>query len=375
MKSVGSVLLILILLAAAGTGGYLLGHRGASPAAAGDPDDSDDTIDPTPTVQTAPITQGRIDRTIVAYGVVAAQPADVSVLSVGFESRVKKVLVVPGQRLDSAGPVIDLEPSPDTQLQLLQAKAALDAAKKDNELTGDRFSHQLATNEDLSQSEQNLQISQLKLDSMQKQGAGGDRELRSAGLVSKVDVQEGQIVPAGAALVELTGQGKLQVALGVEPSDSGSLHAGDSVSLRMVNADGSPVVGKILMIAQRVNPDTRLVDVLVSIPPDSAMPLDTYVRGEIILPGSQGLVVPRSAVLPADEGYSLFTVEQGKAVEHDVTLLAHNDDSFEIAGEGLSVGQPVVVTGNMELETGMSVTVGAAATQPTSQAAAQEAAQ
>jgi multidrug efflux pump subunit AcrA (membrane-fusion protein) len=128
------------------------------------------------------------------------------------------------------------------------------------------------------------------------------------------------------------------------------------------------VEGKVQMISQRINPDTRLIDVFVSLPPDTAMPLDASVRGELTVTAADALVVPRAAVLPGDEGYSLFTVDHEKATEHKVTLGVQNDDSVQIIGDGLTAGQAVVVLGNLELEDGMTVkTDNAPATQEAAQ--------
>jgi len=372
MKLFWNIFLVLALMAGTGAVGYFLGHRAAVPAAS-ESSDADDSAEPTPTVQTAPIRSGRIDRKITAYGIVTAQPGDMSVLSVAFESRVKKVLVAAGQRIDAGTPVIELEPSPDTQLQMLQAKSAVVSATQDFEQTQRRFTDHLATNQDLLQSRQNLQQAQLKLDSLQKAGAGGSMQLKAGGLVAKIDVQEGQVVSAGGALVEIAGEGKLQVRLGVEPSAAADIRVGDAVFLELVRADAPAVNGKVQMIAQRINPDTRLVDVFVSMAPDAALALDTFVRGQLTIAGTNGLIVPRAAVLPDDEGFSLFTVDQDKAVEHKVTIAAEDDDFAQITGDGLSADQPVVILGNLELGNGMAVKVGAPTTEAVGEPAATQA--
>jgi RND family efflux transporter MFP subunit len=369
VKVFWNLLIVLALMAGAGAVGYFVGRRAAAPEAL-EPPDSDDIL-PTPTVQAAPIRHGRIERKITAYGVVAAQTSDIAVLSVPFESRVKKILVVSGQRLDADTPTIEIEPSPDTQLQMLEASVAVESATKDLDQTRSRFGSRLATNQDLLQSEQNLKLAELKYDSMKKAGADGPLTLKASGLVIKTDVQEGQVVPAGTPLVEVAGSGKVQVRLGLDPVDAARVHVEDRVSLPDVGS-GS-VEGKVQMVAQRINPDTRLVDVFVTLPPDAAMPLDAYVRAELTIAGTDGLVVPRSAVLPDDEGYSLFTVDQGKAVEHKVTIVSQDDQSAQVSGEGLSAGQMAVVLGNMELEDGM--TVQTAAGEPSATQPAQEAAQ
>ncbi|MGD0464668.1 MAG: HlyD family efflux transporter periplasmic adaptor subunit [Tepidisphaeraceae bacterium] len=372
MKVVWNLLVVACLMAAAGFAGYLLGHRAPAPEA---PEESDQSIQPVPAVRTAPIQQTRIERKITAYGVVTAQTSDVAILSLPFESRVRKVLVIPGERLDSAAPVIELEPSPDTQVQLLQARLAHQAADKDFSLTRQRFDAHLATNQDLLVSAQNLEMARLKLDSLEKQGAGSIVQLKSSGLVSKVDVQQGQIIPAGSPLVEMSLGGRVQVRLGIDPAEAAAVHLQDRVLVSQTNSQSS-VEGKVQMVSQRINPDARLIDVFVSLPPDAAMPLDASVRGELTIAAADALVVPRSAVLPDDQGYSLFTVENQKATEHKVTLGVQNDDSVQINGDGLAAGQAVVILGNLELEDGMTVNVETAstepaATQPTTQGAAQ----
>lgn len=375
MKAVWNLLIVLALVAAAGMVGFYIGHRAAGNADQADSDSDADDIKPAPLVQTAQIKKGHIDRNIIAFGIVADQTGGASVLSVPFESQVKKILVIPGQRLDPNQPVMDLVPSPEALLELDQAKSALDAANTDLEQTRRRFNDHLATNQDLLQSQQNLDSARMKLRYLANSGASGPVQLKSSGLVDKIDVQEGQIVPAGTTLLEINGAKSSQVRLGVDPSDIANIHVGDPVSLQLIHSDAPAVQGKVAMVGQRIDPDSHMPIVLVSIPRDANLPLDSYVRAQFTVPGQHGLVVPRSAVLPGDDGYTLFTIDGAKAAEHKVSITAEDDQSIEITGEGLSAGQPVVTVGNFELEDGMSVTTAGPSTQTAaSQPAPQEAA-
>ena len=83
--------------------------------------------------------------------------------------------------------------------------------------------------------------------------------------------------------------------------------------------------------------------------------LNEYVRGEIVIAAEDSLVVPRSAVLPEEDHYVLFTVEQGRAVKHTVSVGIQNDQQVQILGNELLEGQPAVVSGNSELRDGMAV--------------------
>ncbi|HSV14365.1 MAG TPA: hypothetical protein VLI90_08905, partial [Tepidisphaeraceae bacterium] len=120
--------------------------------------------------------------------------------------------------------------------------------------------------------------------------------------------------------------------------------------------DEEPIAAKIRLITQRVNPDTRLVDVFVTPDTPAGLLLDSSLRATLTAEGRQGLIVPRDAVLPDEDGLLLFTVQDGKAVKHVVKQGLKNDKEVEVIGEGLKAGDTVVIVGSLELEDGMAVT-------------------
>ena len=234
------------------------------------------------------------------------------------------------------------------------------AAKKDLASTQQKFSDHLATNSDLLNSQQSLDAAQLKIDALINSGAGGKQKLLApaSGIVGKIDVQEGQIVPAGGPLLEIAAGNRIAARLGLEPDDAAQLHIGDPVILSEIRSGSSAnVSGKIELITRQIDHETGLVDVLVAFPVDAGLLLGGFVRGRFSTASAQGLIVPRSAALPTDDGYGIFTVEDGHAAEHKVTLGLQDDQDTIIQGEGLKPDSLVVVSGNYELEDGMAVTV------------------
>ena len=108
-----------------------------------------------------------------------------------------------------------------------------------------------------------------------------------------------------------------------------------------------------------------MVNVNVSVPPDSNLLLDTFIAGKIVLASSQGWIVPRGAVVPRADGSNvIFTVSDGAAKEHAVELGLENDQESQIKAAGLSEGDPVVIVNNSILEDGMKVEARSSATQP-----------
>ena len=195
---------------------------------------------------------------------------------------------------------------------------------------------------------------------MKEQGIGAHRKMRAdtAGLISRVHVQEGAIVPAGNPLMEIVSKNRLEARLGVEPGDLGKVKTDQAVLLTLVNVPVAPgVTGRIRETSRSVNPATRLVDVFVSLPASAQFMLGESISGQITIASALGLIVPRRAVLPEDGHYVIFTVKNGQAVKHTVQLGLGDREEVQVIGTGLQAENMVVVLGNYELKDGMAVKV------------------
>jgi len=334
--------------------GYWYIHSGQPPAApfadAG----------PVAEVATVVLRRDRFEATLTAYGTVVAAPGEATTFSVPFESRVRKVLVTGGQVLESDTPLLEIEPSPVTRLQLDEAHSERDSATQQLTLLEQRVKLKLATRQDLLQAQLRAHDADLRLRSMEQQGVGAPLTLRSAstGLVSRIEVQTGQIVPAGAVLVETIGEHQITIRLGVESEDIALLQTGQAVRLLPVDLpDSQPVAGNIRLITRQVNPDTRLVDVYVAPEEGARLLLNEYVSGQIVIAAQDALVVARTALLPEADHYVMFTIENDHALRHSVRIGLENKMEVQVFGAGLSAGQAVVTTGNSQLQDGMAVKV------------------
>src|SRR4029077_5993876 len=138
-----------------------------------------------------------------------------------FETRVRHILVAPGQFVQENDPLTEIEPSPAAQVQFQQAKNGAEAARKELKQTQERFNLKLATNQDLSAAEKTARDAEVQLTTLQRAGAGGDNRIHSdmAGVIAKVNVQDGQIVAAGSPLIEIVAESEIEVKLGLEPED------------------------------------------------------------------------------------------------------------------------------------------------------------
>ena len=315
---------------------------------------------PVATVTVVPLKRQRFEEHFTAYGTTEAAPGESQRFSVPYECLVNKVRVTVGQKVQSGMPLVEIQPSQETKLQLDSARQERNTAGQQFKLIQKRLQINLATRQALLQAKQVLKAAQLRVQSLEGRGAARLTILRagSPGVVNVTPVREGQIVPAGTPLVETIDENKIVVRLGVEQEDVALVQIGQAVQLVPIyQSEPRPVEGRIRLIAQQVNPSTRLVDVLVAPRPQARLLLNEYVRGKIVIEARQSFVVPRQAVVPVESGFLLYTVAHGIAVAHQVRIRLETARQVEVLGKTLQEGQLVVVVGNSQLRNGMAVTI------------------
>src|SRR5437868_10897558 len=203
------------------------------------------TSGPVAQVQVTKAERKTISEKVIVYGSVIAQPGKTHSVSVAFETRVQHILVAPGQFVQENDPLTEIELSPGAQVQFQQAKNAAEAARKELKQTQERFNLKLATNQDLSAAEKTARDAEVQLASLQRAGAGGDNRIHSdmAGVIAKVDVQDGQIVSPGGPLVEIVAESEIAVKLGVEPEDLSAAQEGAPITIVALNDPTAAQVG------------------------------------------------------------------------------------------------------------------------------------
>ena len=278
---------LIVIAVAVFAGGYWWFSQGAQltsqdvDTAAGQAESAQGPVAP---VEVAPIKEGTIAEEITVYGTIVPAAGAVQAIAVPFESRVRRILVTEGQQVSKGEPLLEIEPSAETNLQTQQARSEYQAAQKALQYMQQRFDLKLATNDQLLQTHQALEQAQAKLESLRRRGSEGAQTIHAdaASLVSKVAVQEAAIVSAGNAMIEMVTQNRLQARLGIEPADSSKVKAGQEVSLARINVPGThAVIGRIRKLSQAANATSQLVDGFVDLPSSSGFLLNEYVAGRI----------------------------------------------------------------------------------------------
>jgi RND family efflux transporter MFP subunit len=163
------------------------------------------------------------------------------------------------------------------------------------------------------------------------------------GIISARMVQPGQVVMAGAELLRLIRDGRLEWRPDLPEAELARVAPGQAVQLR--DGLGAPVRGRVRAVSPGVDARTRTGTVYVDLPEPGALKAGAFVEGRIVTSASAGLVVPAAAVVVRD-GYSyVFTVDDQRIV-HRVRVRTGAGDAGEVeVFDGLAPGQAVVATG------------------------------
>jgi membrane fusion protein (multidrug efflux system) len=309
-------------------------------------------------VVTAPAAERDLQAVVAGFGKVETDANSLLAITVPHNGIVSRLYVHVGQAVASQAPLLDLASTPAAHFSFEQARTALGLARADLARTERLLAEQLATRDQIDKAQGALRDAEAALKAQTQ--AGADRAIEQiaapfAGTVTTLAATEGEQLPEGAKALTLARADALVARLGVEPAEAPLLRPGMAVRLADTFTRAT-FPGRLGAVDAVVNPQTRLVDVLVRFEPSGDDPpmIGAILRGTIVLERQHVLAVPRSAVLEDHEGTYVFVVQDGKARRSAVNIGLDDGKYVAVAG-AVQSGDAVVVQGNYELEDGMAV--------------------
>lgn len=316
--------------------------------------------EPSVLVKTAPVIEKTVAETLQAYGTLEPDPDQVLSLSLPHAGLINRVWVRLGQRVEAGDKLLEVVTAPDARMQYLQAQSAVDFARRELSREQRLLEDQLATKAQVDTAQKNLNDAIATLQALKKRGQDVAQETLRApmkGIITRLDVSQGQRVQADTAAMLIAAEKKLIARLGVEPGDLAEVQTGAPVTVTPLFVPDAKIESSIREIHAMIDPVTQLVEVLAAIPEHQAgrMLLGSRVRASIRLDSHTSLIVPRSAILTeGNNNYYLFTVVENRARRVPVQPGQELDDMVAVTG-ALQPGDNIVVVGNYELTDGMAV--------------------
>jgi HlyD family secretion protein len=176
-----------------------------------------------------------------------------------------------------------------------------------------------------------------------------------AGVITARNVTVGQLAQAGAEMMRLLRQNRVEWRGEVPESSLPSLEPGQNVTITSV--DGREHQGTIRVVSPTVDPVTHNGLVYVDIEGDTALRPGMFARGRIEFSESEALLVPLDALVNSD-GYSyVFIVQSDRTVQRQMIQTGTiQGDNIEVLG-GLEPGANIVTNGAGFLKDGDLVNI------------------
>jgi RND family efflux transporter MFP subunit len=171
------------------------------------------------------------------------------------------------------------------------------------------------------------------------------------------------VIAAGAELLALIRQGRLEWRPELPEAELGRVEVGDTVRLR--EASGAVVEGRVRAVSPGVDATKRTGIIYAELPEPRGLKAGAFVEGRVITDASAGLVVPAAAVVVRDGYPFVFTVDARSSVAHRLRVRTGErvGDVVEVL-QGLKPDDQVVVQGAGFLSDGDQVRVVASPAAP-----------
>lgn len=185
-------------------------------------------------------------------------------------------------------------------------------------------------------------------------------ELRAPadGVISKRLVQPGQVVSAGAELLRLIRDGRLEWRAELSEAQLANVGVGNAVELPY---GAQNVAGRIRAVSPGVDAQTRTGTIYADLPQPGPLKPGVFVEGRIVTGAGQALMVPSAAVVQRDGHSYVFTLKDAHAVQRRRVSTGQSVQGRTEIVEGLKPGERVVSSGAGFLGDGDRVRVVAAA--------------
>jgi cobalt-zinc-cadmium efflux system membrane fusion protein len=285
---------------------------------------------------------------------------------------VNRILVVPGEHVKKAQPLLYVS-SPDySQLRgaYIKARDAFQLADKFYKRAQDLYEHKAIAEADLEQAESTRRQAEADLESNEQAlrvlGITDPEKLASSPASAEVPVLapvEGEVVerlcspgqllqPAATQCFTLSDMSTVWILVNIYQNDIPYVHVGDEVTIQDDAYPGG-VRGKIQYIAPALDPTTRTAQARIQASnPGERLKKDMYVTAEVrsgVIPDA--VVIPDAGVLRDDRNMPYVYLETGnnQFARRMITIGESQEGKTQVLS-GLQVGDKIVGDGSLFLQ-------------------------
>jgi membrane fusion protein, copper/silver efflux system len=297
-------------------------------------------------VQSEPAAMRAIRTLIRAPGTIQLDERRVSIISMRSESWILKVANV-----TTGSHVVKGEKLMEIYSPLVSAAAAEYVATISSKATSGNGAYGRGSRQRL----MNLDVPDAAISEMERTGVVAIAIAWMAprdGIVLERNAIEGARVQPGDVLFRIADHSTVWAVVDVAERDLGAIAIGQPAKVKARGFPEREFPGKVDVIYPQINKETRTARLRIELPnPEIELIHDMYVDAEIDI-GSPDpvLTVPESAVLDAGSRQTVLVARGEGRFEPREVKLGHRGGGYVEVREGISAGEPVVVSANFLID-------------------------
>lgn len=343
-------ILVVILLAGAGAGGYWAYDAWLQPAEA----EIQEAGPPVITVEIATAEMTTLAATVEAVGTTrASRSVQIVPLAAG---RVVEVYFRSGKQVEAGDLLVRLDDDIE-RANLIEAEAILVQERQAVERVRQLRKSNAVALAQLEQATARFAAAGAAAERAKKRLA--DREIRApfAGVVGLTYIDPGARVEEGTVITTIDDLSELEVEFSLPETLFARIHVDQAVSATSAAFPDRRFAGRVSAIGTRVDPVSRSFPVRAVIPnPENTLPAGMFMFLTLVLSESEAIVVPEEAVIAQAADTYVYVVNGGKAERRSVMTGQRQDGVIAIL-DGVSAGEPVVIHGLQRLNDGSLINV------------------
>lgn len=261
-----------------------------------------------------------------------------------------------GQRVRSGDVIVELDARQESA-NLSLAEAQLQQAESQYRRSKALEATNVVSAADLDQLEANLLVARAQVRGAKARFDTLSVKAPFAGTVGLRKVSLGDLVGPDTIITTLDDTSVIKLEFGIPETFVGDVRTGMTVAADSTVYSGRRFEGKVTSIDSRVDPVTRAVTVIATLPnsegllkPGMFMTVGLEKRRDDVL------LIPEEALVPREGRQYVFVVEDGKAMEREVALGGRAPGLAEIRS-GLDAGALVITEGTQRVRNGAPVQV------------------
>lgn len=316
-------------------------------------------------VTLAPVVVRDVEDHIEATGELVA--LDEATIAAEVSGRITRVLFEEGDAIESGAIILEIDRErrqlelDDARARVAETEAAVREQQREMRRIRQLHGRDVASRAQLDQAETALATARSRLEASGARLGVAERELRDAsvtapfaGRIARRRVSRGEFVQRGQALVELVALDPVEVEFHLPEIDTGRVHLGQRVDVRVAPYPDSAFTATVTVIAPVIDPRTRTLRVRAELPnPEQKLRPGLFARVDLGVNRRAGVkLIPEEAVLQRADGAVVFRIDADSRVERRVIRTGeYRGGEVEVVA-GLGGGDWVVTRGHSDLVDG-----------------------